>query len=74
MYANSPLKFGTVSMVSKIVRLLMSYTYVLSCKRTTSLHFPRQSISVFSTEEKKVLFFNEEIILMRILYTDYSFK
>jgi hypothetical protein len=34
----SPLIFGTVSKVSKIVRLFISYTYAFSCKMTMSLH------------------------------------
>lgn len=35
---HSPFKFGTVSIVSKMARLFMSYMYVFSCKTTTNLH------------------------------------
>lgn len=38
VFATSPLIFGTVSKVSKIERLFISYTYALSCKMTMSLH------------------------------------
>lgn len=36
--SHSPFKFGTVSIVSRIARLFMSYMYVFSCKTTINLH------------------------------------
>lgn len=36
--ANLPFIFGTVSIVSRIARLFMSYMYAFSCRTTISLH------------------------------------
>lgn len=38
IFSTPPFGFGTVSMESKILTVFKSYTYVLSCKTTISLH------------------------------------
>lgn len=50
---NPPLRFGTVSIASNIFTLFMSYTYVLSCKMTMSLHLRRLRISINNEKQNK---------------------